>query len=130
MPLHSKTRYIVVFFMVTLAMVTYLDRACIGVMSEAIQRDLGLTKSQMGYVFAAFSLAYAGFEIPTAWWADRHGARTVLTRIVLWWSVFTMATAGAFNYSAMLVTRFMFGAGEAGAWPCVAKVFSRWLRHG
>ncbi len=91
MPFYSKTRYIVVFFMVTLAMITYLDRACIGVMSEAIQRDLGLTKSQMGYVFAAFSLAYAGFEIPTAWWADRHGARTVLTRIVLWWSVFTMA---------------------------------------
>ena len=129
MPLYSKTRYIVVFFMVTLAMVTYLDRACIGVMSEAIQRDLGLTKSQMGYVFAVFSLAYAGFEIPTAWWADRHGARTVLTRIVLWWSVFTMATAGAFNYTAILVTRFMFGAGEAGAWPCVARVFSRWLPH-
>jgi ACS family glucarate transporter-like MFS transporter len=115
--------------MVTLAMVTYLDRACIGVMSEAIQRDLGLTKSQMGYVFAAFSLAYAGFEIPTAWWADRRGARTVLTRIVLWWSVFTMATAGAFSYVSMLITRFLFGAGEAGAWPCVARVFSRWLPH-
>lgn len=125
----SQVRYVVVAFMVTLAMVTYLDRACIGVMSEAIQHDLGLTKSQMGYVFSAFSLAYAGFEIPTAWWADRRGARTVLTRIVLWWSVFTMATAGAFSYVSMLVTRFLFGAGEAGAWPCVARVFSRWLPH-
>jgi len=51
----------------------------------------------------------------------------VLTRIVSWWSVFTIATAGAFNYHSLLATRFLFGAGEAGAWPCVARVMSRWI---
>lgn len=65
--------------------------------------------------FSAFALAHAIFEIPTAWWADRAGARHALTRIVVWWSGFTMATAGAFNYSSLLVTQFLFGAGEAGA---------------
>ena len=81
----------------------------------------------MGWVFTSFILAYAIFEIPTARWADRHGAGSVLTRIVSWWSVFTLMTAGAFNYVSLLVTRFLFGAGEAGAFPCVARVLSRWV---
>lgn len=123
----SRIRHAVVAFMVTLAMVTYLDRACIGALAHLIRADLGLSLDQMSHVFSAFALAYAIFEIPTAWWADRRGARSVLTRIVLWWSVFTMATAGAFSHASLVVTRFLFGLGEAGAWPCVARVFSRWI---
>ena len=123
----TRVRHVVVGFMVTLAMVTYLDRACIGAMAHLIRRDLDLSIDQMGHVFSAFALAYAIFEIPTAWWADRRGTRSILTRIVVWWSVFTIATAGAFNHASMVVTRFLFGMGEAGAWPCVARVFSRWV---
>ncbi len=120
-------RYKVVGLAVGLAMVTYLDRACIGSLAPAIMRDLSLSKEQMSTVFSAFMLSYALFEIPTAWWADRRGTRKVLTRIVLWWSAFTMATAAVFNFSSMLVIRFLFGVGEAGAWPCVARTFSRWI---
>jgi ACS family glucarate transporter-like MFS transporter len=113
--------------MVTLAMVTYLDRACIGAMAPSIRAEFGLNESQMGWVFFAFILAYAIFEIPTARWADQRGAKAVLTRIVAWWSVFTLATAAAWNYASLLVMRFLFGAGEAGAFPCVARVLSRWM---
>ncbi|MBM3837250.1 MAG: MFS transporter [Verrucomicrobia bacterium] len=123
----TRVRYRVVGLTVLLAMVTYLDRVCISKLAPEIMRDLGLSMIQMSYVFSAFALAYALFEIPTAWWADRFGTRAVLTRIVVWWSAFTIATAGAFNYGTMLVTRFLFGAGEAGAWPCVARTFSRWI---
>jgi MFS family permease len=110
-----------------LAAVTYLDRVCISIAAPAIMRDLRLTAIQMGYVFSAFTFAYGLFEIPTAWWADRVGSRRVLTRIVLWWSAFTMATAAAFNYAVLLVVRFLFGLGEAGAWPNAARVFARWI---
>jgi ACS family glucarate transporter-like MFS transporter len=123
----TRARYVVIFFMVTLAMVTYLDRACIGAMKQHIAADFSLDDAQMGWVFTSFILAYAIFEIPTARWADRYGAGSVLMRIVTWWSVFTLLTAGAFNYVSLLVTRFLFGAGEAGAFPCVARVLSRWV---
>jgi ACS family glucarate transporter-like MFS transporter len=123
----TRTRYIVVAFMVTLAMVTYLDRACIGVMKTSIQAEFGLNDAQFSWVFFSFILAYALFEIPTARWADRRGAKGVLTRIVAWWSVFTLLTAAAWNYVSLLVMRFLFGAGEAGAFPCVARVLSRWM---
>lgn len=110
-----------------LAALTYLDRVCISIVAPRIMHDLRLTTIQMSYVFSAFTLAYALFEIPSAWWADRVGSRRVLTRIVLWWSVFTMATAAAFNFAALLLVRFLFGAGEAGAWPNAARVFARWI---
>jgi MFS family permease len=118
---------VVVFFMVTLAMITYLDRACIGVMAPKIAAEFGLDSVQLGWVFSSFALAYAIFEIPTARWADTRGAKSVLIRIVTWWSAFTIITAGAFNYASLIAARFLFGAGEAGAWPCVARVMSRWI---
>jgi MFS family permease len=108
-------------------MVTYLDRVCIASLTPGIMRDLALSTFQMGYVFSVFQFAYSIFEIPTARWADRHGTRAVLSRIVLWWSTCTVATAAAFNFLSMFVVRFLFGAGEAGAWPCVARTFSRWI---
>jgi len=123
----THVRYGVVAFAVALAMVTYLDRVCISTLAKDIMRDLSLSETQMGYVFSAFILAYAIFEIPTACWADRKGTRYVLARIVVWWSTFTMATAAAMSYYWLLLTRFLFGMGEAGAWPCVASTFSRWI---
>jgi ACS family glucarate transporter-like MFS transporter len=123
----STTRYRVVALATALGMVTYLDRAAIGTLAPGIRRDLGLTAVEMGWVFTAFQLAYGLFEIPTGRWADRIGTRPVLARIVIWWSVMTMATAAAVNYPIMLAVRFLFGAGEAGAWPGVARTFSRWI---
>ena len=123
----TRVRYRVVGICVALAMLTYLDRACLATLAPDIMRDLGLAKDHMSVVYAAFALAYAIFEIPTAWWADRTGTRRVLARIVLWWSGFTMLTAAAWNFTALVVTRFLFGAGEAGAWPGAARTFSRWI---
>jgi MFS transporter, ACS family, glucarate transporter len=127
MPAPTHARYRVVALATGLGMITYLDRACIATLAPGIVRDLGLTTVQMGYVFTVFQLAYALFEIPTAWWADRRGTRLVLSRIVLWWSCLTAATGAAFSYPVLLVVRFLFGVGEAGAWPCVARTFSRWI---
>jgi ACS family glucarate transporter-like MFS transporter len=128
-PGRTRVRYAVLGFTVTLAAITYLDRVCISHadVTASIRSELGLSKRQMGLVFSAFTLAYALFEIPTGAWGDRIGTRRVLTRIVIWWSAFTIATAAVFNYGSLLLIRFLFGAGEAGAFPNVAKTFSRWF---
>jgi MFS transporter, ACS family, glucarate transporter len=117
----------VVAFTMALAAVTYLDRVCIAVLAPKISTELSLSRIEMGYVFSAFAVAYAAFGVPAAWWADRDGARRVLSWVVLWWSTFTMATAAAWNFTSLVVIRFLFGVGEAGAWPSVARVYSRWI---
>ncbi len=123
----SRTRYWLIGFAITLAIVQYIDRVCISQAMPEIARDLKLSDSQKGSIFAAFGLAYALFEIPTGWMGDKWGARKVLVRVVLWWSFFTAATGWAWNYMSMWITRFLFGAGEAGCFPNLTKAFSTWL---
>src|SRR3954447_3082508 len=122
----TRTRYRVAAFLMLLAAVTYLDRVCISVLAPNMARDLNLSKVEMSFVFSAFAVAYAGFELVSAWWGERIGPQRVLTRIVIWWSCFTMLTGLAWSYGSLLMVRFLFGAGEAGAWPNAALAFSRW----
>ncbi len=123
----TRARYWVIFFAITLAVIQYLDRVCISQAAPFISRDLSLSAKQMGYIFSAFTFAYALFEIPTGWLGDKIGPRKVLIRVVLWWSFFTAATGCMWNQASMIVTRFLFGAGEAGCFPNLTKALSAWL---
>jgi len=120
-------RYKVLSLMFALTLITYLDRVCIGTTATAMSRELGLSKTQMGEVFSIFVLGYVLFEIPGGWLADRFGARSLLTRIVLWWSAFTVVTGAAWSFSSLLAIRFLFGCGEAGAFPGSASAIARWF---
>jgi MFS family permease len=123
----SRARDVVMLFVVTLAIITYVDRVCISQASNDIMRDLGLSKKEMGMVFSAFTVAYALFEIPGGWLGDKYGARSVLMRVVVVWSLFTAATGRAWNLASMLVCRFIFGMGEAGCFPNLTKIFTTWF---
>ena len=125
----TRVRYWVVVFAVTLAVITYFDRVCMSFAAPFVQRDLGLTKVQMGYAFAAFGWAYALFEIPGGFLGDWMGPRKVLMRIVCWWSAFTILTGSVFNFVSIVTTQFFFGMGEAGCFPNLTKCFTSWLPH-
>src|SRR5262245_9751651 len=122
-----KIRYLVLAMLVLLSIITYLDRISIGVAASAIQKDLDISEQGWGWVLGAFLLSYGLFEIPSGALGDRIGQRKVLTRIVLWWSAFTALTPVARNYYALVATRFLFGAGEAGAYPNASGCISRWF---
>ncbi len=123
----THARYKVVLYAITLVIITYIDRVCISNFAPYISEDLGLSKTDMGIVLGAFALSYALFEIPTGWLGDRFGPRKTLVRIVLWWSFFTAATGWAWNRASLIATRFLFGIGEAGAFPNLTKAFTLWL---
>ena len=123
----TRARFTLLRFAFALSAVTYLDRVCIATAATSIREELHLSAVQMGWIFSAFTLAYAVFEIPSGWLGDTIGPRKVLTRIVLWWSAFTMATGAAWNYISLLAFRFLFGAGEAGAFPNASRSFSQWF---
>jgi MFS family permease len=123
----TRVRYWTIVFAVALAVVTYIDRVSISAAVPSMRHDMGLSDVQMGAVLSAFGWAYALFEIPGGFLGDWMGPRKVLLRIVLWWSFFTAATGWAWNFSSLAVTRFLFGAGEAGCFPNLTKAFSTWL---
>src|SRR5687767_13303592 len=126
-PPASRVRLRVLGFAFALTAITYLDRICISAAAPFIMRDLSLTALEMSFVFSAFTLAYSLFEVPSGWLGDVRGPHRVLTRIVVWWSLFTMATGLAQGLRSLVAIRFLFGAGEAGAFPNVARSLSRWF---
>lgn len=123
----TRVRYRVLAFLCTVTLLLYLDRMCFGKAAPAIQRELELTDTQMGFIHAAFLVAYGLFEVVSGHWADQYGARRVLTRIVVWWSAFTALTGFANGFVMLLVVRFLFGAGEAGAFPNVTRIIELWF---
>ena len=122
-----KQRSVVLTFLALLSVITYFDRVCMSVAGPIMQKELGLSQKEWGWVMGAFILAYGLFEIPSGAMGDRHGYRLTLMRIVAWWSVFTSLTAVARNFVTLVVMSFFFGAGEAGAYPNMAGCIGRWF---
>jgi len=108
-------------------MLTYMDRNVLSAATPSIRKELGFSLVTMGWISGSFRWAYSIFQLPSAWLGDRFGARKALAAIVLWWSVFTCGTTFAWSAASMVVIRFLFGAGEAGAFPIATRSLSRWI---
>lgn len=123
----TRARHVVLWLTVLAYLITYMDRVVIATAAPVIEKEYGFTPVTMGWIFASFSIAYALFQIPGGWLGDRFGPRRALTGVVLWWSTFTAATALTWSAGSMMVCRFLFGMGEAGAFPIATRSLSRWM---
>ncbi|MFY0689346.1 MAG: MFS transporter [Cyclobacteriaceae bacterium] len=121
------TRYLLVFATFMLTLILYIDRVCISAAKGAISDDLGFSDTQMGWVMSAFALGYALMQIPSGLMSDRYGPRKILTVIVGVWSLFTALTGAVKGLFSMLTVRFLFGAGEAGAFPGISRSVYSWF---
>ncbi|MEA3225476.1 MAG: MFS transporter [Planctomycetota bacterium] len=123
----SRQRFVLISILFFHSANTYMDRACIASAIDHIMKDLSMSGELMGLVLGIFAVGYALFQVPAGWIADKLGPRKALTIVVSVWSVFTALTGAARNGVQMLVLRFLFGAGEAGAFPGATQAFFRWL---
>src|SRR5688572_26330089 len=121
----ARVRLVAMTF--TLSMLLYIDRVAMSTARAPVSAELALSDTEFGWVLSAFALGYALFQTPSGALADRLGPRVVLTSLVLIWSGFTALTGLATGFGMLLVFRFLFGAGEAGAYPACARAFYNWL---
>lgn len=120
-------RYFLIVNTFILSLILYIDRVCISAAKSPIADSLHLSDKQMGWVLSIFALGYALFQTPSGYIADKFGPRRVLAMIVTFWSIFTSLTGVAWNYISLLVVRFLFGAGEAGAFPGISRAVYSWI---
>jgi ACS family glucarate transporter-like MFS transporter len=120
-------RFVLLFSTFLLTVLLYVDRACISAAKSDISADLNFSMTEFGWIMAVFTLGYALFQTPSGKLADSKGARGVIAGIVTIWSLLTALTGFAWNYTSMLIIRFLFGAGEAGAFPALSKVVYNWF---
>ena len=123
----TRIRHAVLWLTVAVYMITYIDRVVISAAVPSIQEEFGFSLVTMGWILGAYQLSYALFQIPGGWLGDRFGPRRALPAIVVWWSAFTAATALTWSAASMIVCRFIFGMGEAGAFPIATRSLSRWM---
>ncbi len=123
----TNKRYILITLLFFHTVHTYMDRICISAASESIKSDLGISDQMMGYIFGIFALGYALFQIPSGWLADHYGPKKALTWVVVAWSSFTALTGAVWNTVSLLLVRFFFGVGEAGAFPGATRAFYNWV---
>jgi MFS family permease len=123
----TRIRHGVLWLTVAAYMITYMDRTVISAAVPEIRKEFGFSTITMGWILSSFYMGYALFQIPGGWLGDRIGPRRALTLIVTWWSLFTCATTLAWNATSMAATRFLFGVGEAGAFPIATRSLSRWM---
>jgi sugar phosphate permease len=119
-------RWYVLLLLGVMYLITYLDRVNISTAAPVISKEFGFDKVTMGAIFSAFVWAYAIFQVPGGWLGDRFGPRRVLTIIVAYWSVMTAATAAATSAISFVIIRFLFGIGEAGAFPGATRAMQLW----
>src|SRR5258708_7429700 len=123
----TRVRHIILWLTVVAYMITYMDRVVISAAAPVIQKEFAFDMITMGWILSSFRWGYALFQIPGGWLGDRIGPRRALTWIVTWWSLFTSATTLAWSAASMIAVRFLFGVGEAGAFPIATRSLSRWM---
>src|SRR6202046_2711067 len=117
----SRARHVVLALTVAVYMITYMDRTIIASAMPLIRKDLGFSLITAGWILASFRWGFTLFQLPGAWFGDKIGPRRALAIIVTWWSVFTSLTTLAWSAASMVVIRFIFGAGESGAFPIATR---------
>ena len=123
----THIRHIVLALTVAVYLITYLDRTLISAAAPSIQKEMGFSLQTLGWILASYQIGYSLFQIPGGWLGDRLGPRVALTLVVVWWSVFTALTMTAWSVTSLVVIMFLFGAGEAGAFPIATRSLSRWI---
>ncbi len=123
----THVRWYVLVLISLMYMITYMDRSNISVAAPAIAKEFGFSKTEIALVFSAFAWAYALGQIPGGWLGDYFGPKRVLLAIVPFWSLMTAATAWASGLTSFFVVRFVFGLGEAGAFPTASRAMQLWF---
>jgi len=128
----SRVRLALVFLLFLISAIAFLDRTNISVAGVQMRQEYGIDQVHLGWVFSAFLIGYALFQVPAGWLAARFGPRKVLTIALVWWGLFTAMTAlipagSAHALLLLFLVRFALGIGESVVYPSGNQFLSRWV---
>lgn len=125
-------RVFLIFWLFVLSAVAFLDRTNISIAGPSLRSELGIDNVRLGWVFSAFLIGYAAFQVIGGWLADKLGSRKILALGVLWWGVFTALTASIsprlpHALLLLIIVRASLGMGEAVVYPASNHFVARWI---
>lgn len=120
-------RWAMLVFIAIVFFIQFVDRVIISLATEPMMKEFGLSPAQWGIVLSAFFWGLVPFGIIAGIAADKYGSKKVFTIGALWWSLFTAATAGAFNLISLIIARILFGAGEGPSLSNGVRIVTNWF---
>ena len=103
----------------------FIDRQILSILNEEIKADLGLTDSQMGFLYGTvFAVFYAVFGIPLGRLADNWDRRKLISIGLGFWSLMTVLSGTARSYLSLSAYRIGVGVGESSATPAAFSLLS------
>src|SRR5438093_541032 len=111
-------------------LITYVDRVNISTAARDIQRELGLSNTQLGVLQSAFGYPYLLFQIFGGWVGDRFGPRRTLFLCGLVWAGATILTGFAGGLAMLFVCRVLVGVGEGATFPVATRAMQNWMPLG
>ncbi|HZL91232.1 MAG TPA: MFS transporter [Pirellulaceae bacterium] len=123
----TRIRYWIIGLTCAMSVILYLDRFCIGPVTEKIIEEIHLDRKQFGWAIGMFFWSYALMQVPSGWVCDRFGSRVALPLYVVGWSLAVMLLGAAHSLIAFLVLRLLLGMAQAGAYPAAAGYIKKWI---
>jgi MFS family permease len=126
MRLRFKPTHVVLAMLCVMYFITYVDRVNIGTAASEIQKELGLSNTQLGLVFSAFAYPYLLFQVIGGWIGDRLGPRKTLFWCGMIWAAATIMTGFVNSLSTLVIARVALGFGEGATFPTATRAMQYW----
>ncbi|MEY9132687.1 MFS family permease [Bradyrhizobium diazoefficiens] len=126
MGVRFKATHVVLAMLCAMYFITYVDRVTIGTAAGEIQKELGLSNTQLGLVFSAFAYPYLLFQVIGGWVGDHFGPRKTLFWCGMIWAAATIMTGFVNGLAALFVARFALGFGEGATFPTATRAMQYW----
>lgn len=128
--MNLKVRHLTLANLCLMAFILYIDRVNISVAGPVMRKELGLSATQLGFIFSAFAYAYACMQIFGGWLSDKFGPRLILALLSALWAVATIMTGLSSTVIVLVIWRLLVGVGEGGAFPAATRAFTHWMPVG
>lgn len=107
--------------------ITYVDRVNVSTAASQFSKELGLSNTQLGFIFSAFAYPYVIFQFIGGWVSDRYGARRTLIACAVVWAVATTLTGFAGGFVSLVLARLLLGLGEGATFPAATTAMAAWV---
>lgn len=107
--------------------ITYVDRVNISTAASQFSSELGLSNTQLGFIFSAFAYPYVIFQFIGGWVSDRFGAKRTLIACAFIWAIATALTGMAGGFVSLVLARLLLGLGEGATFPAATSAMASWV---
>lgn len=109
--------WLVMAMLVVAALVSFVDRQVVAIVVDPMKADLGVSDSEIGWLYGIFAVFYALAGLPIAFLADRKSRKHIIAAGIFFWSIMTMLCGLSRSFWHVLLARIGVGIGEATLTP-------------